>query len=268
MKLTENGRLWILQQVSKYAEQIGIIEKDRPAVVFTRKELLAMPKEFTEGRRTVAHKYLGICFCGAKTIFINVKKFRSTQDMKHTIVHELVHYRFRYLKHGKRFEDRINLILSKDKRYPAKDLLYYPNTDDTITTNTNTAISTICTSSCQEEVQQQDERWTTERLIDELFLHLVCFTETMKNNKGQTFTVKKYHRHAYDLLPRIPVAKPTPAFIIYLSDLTPKLLQELKGSRKEERRYVVIQSVGRIFENINSRLYHLSIARKLKVEFK
>jgi hypothetical protein len=113
-----------------------------------------------------------------------------------------------------------------------------------------------------------NERWTTERLVDELFLHLDCFIEIIKNDQGQTFTVKKYSQQAYELLPRIPVAKPTPTFIINTSDLTPRLLQELKDSSKEERKYVVMQAVGRIFENINSLLYHLSIAQKLKVEFK
>lgn len=113
-----------------------------------------------------------------------------------------------------------------------------------------------------------NERWTTEYLVDQLFLHLDSFTEIIKNDQGQTLAVKKYSQQAYELLPRIPVAKPTPTFIINTSDLTPRLLQELKQSVKEERRYVVMQAVGRIFENINSRLYHLSIARKLKVEFK
>jgi len=114
----------------------------------------------------------------------------------------------------------------------------------------------------------EDERWTTECLVDELFLHLTCFTEIIQNNQGQTLTVKKYQHQANELLPRISVAKPPPTFIIYLLDLTPKLLQELKDSSKEERRYVVMEAVGRIFENMNPRLYHLSIARKLKVQFK
>ena len=104
--------------------------------------------------------------------------------------------------------------------------------------------------------------------MDELFIHLDSFTEIIKTRQGQIATVKKYHQQAYDLLPRISVANPTPTFIIHTSDLTARLLQELKDSVKEERRYVVMEAVGRIFESINSRLYHLSIARKLKVEFK
>ena len=105
-------------------------------------------------------------------------------------------------------------------------------------------------------------------LVDKLFLHLACFTEIIKNNRGQTLRIKKYYHQANELLPRIPVAKPTPTFIIHTSDLTPRLLQELKDSVKEERRYVVMEAVGRIFERINSRIYHFSIARKLNVEFK
>jgi hypothetical protein len=56
-------------------------------------------------------------------ILINVKKHSSYEDLKHTIIHELVHYRFRYLKHGIRFENRLSLI-QKGKRYKAKVL--YP----------------------------------------------------------------------------------------------------------------------------------------------
>lgn len=122
MKLTEYKKTWIRKQVAKYAQQIGVSEKDMPAIIFTRKEVLALPKELTAGRRTVTHKCLGICFRHAKTILIHVKKHRSAQDLKHTIVHELVHYRFRYLKHGRKFEDRINLIMNKGKRYPLKKL--------------------------------------------------------------------------------------------------------------------------------------------------
>jgi hypothetical protein len=70
-----------------------------------------------------------------------------------------------------------------------------------------------------------DERWTTECLVDELFLYLTNFKEIMENNQGLTLEVNKYSQQANELITRIPVAKPTPAFIIYLSDLTPKLIR-------------------------------------------
>ena len=123
LKPTDYLRSWIEKTVRKYGQQIGITAQEMPDIVFTRREVLAMPKELTAGRRTVTHKCLGICFCRARTILINVKKHTSYDDLKHTIVHELVHYRFRYLKHGMRFEKRISLI-QRGKRYNVKVL--YP----------------------------------------------------------------------------------------------------------------------------------------------
>jgi hypothetical protein len=125
LKLTECRKRWVHNQLRKYAEQIGITEQEIPNVVFSRKEVLALPRELTAGRRTVTHRYFGLCFRKAQTILINVKKHTSFKDLRHTIVHELVHYRFQYLKHGARFENRISLIL-KGKRYGCK-LLYIQN---------------------------------------------------------------------------------------------------------------------------------------------
>ena len=123
LKPTSYIKSWIEEKVREYGQQIGVRSPDMPKVVFSRKEVLSIPKELTSGRRTVTHKYLGICFRRAKTILINVKKHTSHEDLKHTIVHELVHYRFRYLKHGMRFENRISLI-QRGKRYKVKAL--YP----------------------------------------------------------------------------------------------------------------------------------------------
>ena len=123
LKPTDYLRSWIEKTVTEYGQQIGITAHEMPNIVFTRRELLAMPKELTAGRRTVSHKYLGICFRSARTILINVKKHTSYEDLKHTVVHELVHYRFRYLRHGMRFKNRISLI-QRGKRYKVKVL--YP----------------------------------------------------------------------------------------------------------------------------------------------
>jgi predicted metal-dependent hydrolase len=123
LKPTDYVRSWIEEKVSEYVHQIGIMPQEIPKVVFSRKEVLAMPKELTAGRRSVTHKYLGVCFRKARTILINVKKHASYAALKHTIIHELVHYRFRYLKHGKGFEDRISQVL-RGKRYKLKVL--YP----------------------------------------------------------------------------------------------------------------------------------------------
>lgn len=59
-------------------------------------------------------------------------------------------------------------------------------------------------------------------------IYLANFKEIIENKQGQTLEVKKYSKQANELIPRIAVAKPTPTFVIYLADLTAKLLQELK----------------------------------------
>ena len=45
-----------------------------PQVFFTNKEVMAAPKEITEGCRTTAYKYYGVSYMEKNTIFINVKK--------------------------------------------------------------------------------------------------------------------------------------------------------------------------------------------------
>jgi hypothetical protein len=65
----------------------------------------------------------------------------------------------------------------------------------------------------------------------------------------------------------IGACKPVPKFIINLSDLTHELKKELADLDIATRNFVIKQSVGRIFEDINSRLYHNSISRVLEVKF-
>jgi hypothetical protein len=123
---TDDIKSWIEKELRKYAKQIGITDYDISDVFFSEEEVNAMPLELTAGIRNVTFKCYGACLIEAKTIFINVKKHTSFERLKHTIVHELVHYRFRYLKHGRKFEKRISLILG-GKRYRTKSL-YIKNT--------------------------------------------------------------------------------------------------------------------------------------------
>ncbi len=97
---TDDIKSWIRNELRRYAKQIGITDNDMPDVVFSEEELNAMPLEVTREIRNVAFKCYGACIIEAKTIFINVKKHSSLERLKHTIAHELVHYRFRYLKQG------------------------------------------------------------------------------------------------------------------------------------------------------------------------
>ena len=62
-----------------------------------------MPKEMTEGRRNSAYKYYGVSYLEHNLVFINVRKTPDDKTLENTLVHELIHLRFPYLAHGKRF---------------------------------------------------------------------------------------------------------------------------------------------------------------------
>ncbi len=110
------------------------------------------------------------------------------------------------------------------------------------------------------------DRYTTEGLKDDIFLQM-CFTkEEVTNNNGKQITISKYYLQAWELLPLISAGSPSPYFIINLSDLTPKLIRELRND-KYNRDYVVSQAIGRIFENVSPKQYHLSLAKRLRWKF-
>ena len=100
MKLEPEIKLEILEKVGIYSNRFSILE---PKVLFTTKEVLEMPKEMTEGRRTSAYKYYGVAYMQENLIFLNVRKITDQKSLDNTIVHELIHMRFPYLSHGRRF---------------------------------------------------------------------------------------------------------------------------------------------------------------------
>ena len=100
MKLDPELRLLILEKVGVYSNRFSIQE---PNILLTTKEVLDTPKEMTEGRRTSAYKYYGVSYLQHNLVFINVRKIPDEKILENTIVHELIHLRFPYLAHGKRF---------------------------------------------------------------------------------------------------------------------------------------------------------------------
>jgi len=100
VKLDPELRLQILEKVGIYSNRFSIPE---PKTVLTTKEVLDMPREITEGRRTSAYKYYGVSYLQHNLVFINVRKILDEKTLENTIVHELIHMRFQYLAHGKRF---------------------------------------------------------------------------------------------------------------------------------------------------------------------
>ena len=100
MKLDDDLKLQIFQKASITSQRFSIPE---PMILLTTKEVLDAPREMTEGRRTSAYKYYGISYLQHNLVFLNVRKIPDEKTLENTLVHELIHMRFPYLAHGKRF---------------------------------------------------------------------------------------------------------------------------------------------------------------------
>ena len=100
MKLDPDLKLQILEKVGIYSQRFSISE---PILLLTTKEVLDAPREMTEGRRTSAYKYYGVSYLQHNLVFINVRKIPDEKTLENTLGHELIHMRFPYLAHGKRF---------------------------------------------------------------------------------------------------------------------------------------------------------------------
>lgn len=114
MKLDSDLEFQILEKVGIYSNRFSILE---PKILMTTKQVLEMPKEMTEGRRTSAYKYFGVSYLQHNLVFINVRKIPDEKTLENTIVHELIHMRFPYLAHGKRFNKLVRQGL-KGKTFP------------------------------------------------------------------------------------------------------------------------------------------------------
>jgi len=117
VRLDSDLQFKTLEKVGIYANRFGIQE---PKVLFTTKEVLEMPKEMTEGRRTSAYKYFGVSYMRHNMVFVNVRKVLDEKTLENTIVHELIHLRFPYLSHGKRFNKLVRQGLAGKTFAPYK----------------------------------------------------------------------------------------------------------------------------------------------------
>jgi hypothetical protein len=113
------------------------------------------------------------------------------------------------------------------------------------------------------------KQWTTAALEDELAFCLCSVKLYFKDTK-EIHIIHKYYDQAESMIYRINVWQPPPVFVINLSDLTPKLKNELENLlvTPETLNRVVIHAICRIFENIDERYYHLSgIMNRIKWRF-
>ena len=98
-----------------------------------------------------------------------------------------------------------------------------------------------------------DDKWTLECLKDKLYCQLM----SIKNNGGES----KYENQARDLLYRIGIYHPTPSFIIYYSDLSPRLKKELESLSDIDLNIVLYDVISWILESINKEYFLLGVKR-------
>ena len=111
-----------------------------------------------------------------------------------------------------------------------------------------------------------DDEWATEKLIDELQCNLALAEQHVTNKAGEKLTIKKYQSQCRVLGRWIPIALPTPEYVIYAPDLKPEVRRALeKIHHRELRRLVLQQAVLRLFEAVGIEPY-TRIGRKLIVK--
>ncbi len=119
------------------------------------------------------------------------------------------------------------------------------------------------------EVDDFDDEWTTERLAEETFLDFARAEAKISNDEGESIIVSKYYRQAKEKMFYIPVTEPPIPIIVNISDLSPKVREELESlctkGDMETFSYVLRAAVGKIFENVNFEYYHGSVMKNLIV---
>ena len=110
------------------------------------------------------------------------------------------------------------------------------------------------------------ERFSELYLVELLFIELATTKLIVSHNGTCGITVHKYYDQALALRRWIPLARPAPAFVVDMSDLSARVIAELKVL--DDPQIVLKQAVGRIFENIDELQYHMAIARVLEVVLK
>jgi hypothetical protein len=115
-------------------------------------------------------------------------------------------------------------------------------------------------------LQLPDEEWLHEKIIDELLRNLASVEQSAVDESGQIIIIRKYQSLCRKLGRFIPIAQPTPEYVIHLSDLKPEVRGALeKIHHPELRRLLAHQAVLRLFEAVGIDPY-ISIGRKLVIK--
>ena len=166
--------------------------------------------------------------------------------------------------------DKFNSIydLSKEEgKYNQSIINYILKLNDTkFWTLINTRLNLPNPSLVIERVSNDNdiEYWHFGYLIEVLFLQLAKIKEILNYN-GKKVSIYKYYNQALRMWKWIPISKPKAKFIVNKSDLTSRIYCELKNLDKHTAKYVLKESVKRIFESIDFQFYHERLENNLEV---
>jgi hypothetical protein len=110
-----------------------------------------------------------------------------------------------------------------------------------------------------------DNEWTIEATIDKVQRNLAAVEQHVTNKAGEILSIRKYQSQCRELGRLIPVASPTPEYIIYVSDLEPETKRALEKFHPELLRQILHQAVLRLFEAVGIEPYMI-FGRKLIVK--
>jgi hypothetical protein len=118
---------------------------------------------------------------------------------------------------------------------------------------------------------RQKEIWTVEYIVDRLFFEMLELNDNADADGWEDYQKnrqkEKYYNRAKEVL-KMAAGLPSPIFVINKSDLTLRLKRELAGIKKGDALdYVVTEAIGRVCENQNAKLYHLTLKKCLGWRF-
>jgi hypothetical protein len=112
--------------------------------------------------------------------------------------------------------------------------------------------------------------WTLACYQEELFQNLANY-KILADMYGGKVPIYPYRQRAEQIIYQVPVHDPPPIFVIQLSTLTADVKYHLEvfddGEFGKLFNEMVLNAVGRLFENIDARYYHTSVRKCLAVEF-
>jgi hypothetical protein len=124
----KNKKMEVLKQdLIKYSKQLGIIDCEIPKLVFYGEEFkteqndVFFKYEGYNSKQTWRHTtYLGFCSYLTRLILVNIRGRRTLGELRNTLIHELLHYRFKGTSHEE-IHNRIKKVLA-GKEYPRKHI--------------------------------------------------------------------------------------------------------------------------------------------------